>query len=116
MCPIYMHSDGDIRSLVGDLIDAGVFVFNLQDLVNGIDWIRDNLKGKVAIDLDIDRQKITVFGTPAEIDAHIRNAVATLGDREGGLLLKYGLYPGTPIENVRAVADAMERYAGYFSA
>ena len=27
----------------------------------------------------------------------------------------YGLYPGIPLENVRALMDAMERYMGYFS-
>ena len=30
-------------------------------------------------------------------------------------MMIYGLYPGTPLENACAVADAMERYAGYFS-
>ncbi|MCK5802922.1 MAG: hypothetical protein KAI66_08825, partial [Lentisphaeria bacterium] len=46
---VHMHSDGDIRSLLDDLIDGGVQCINLQDLVNGIDWIRDNLKGRVCI-------------------------------------------------------------------
>jgi hypothetical protein len=27
----------------------------------------------------------------------------------------YGLYPGVPLENVSAVADAMERYANFYS-
>jgi hypothetical protein len=27
----------------------------------------------------------------------------------------YGLYPGTPIENAKAVFDAMEKYSGYYS-
>ena len=51
---IHMHSDGDIRTLADDLIDGGVDVLNLQDLVNGIDWIRDRYAGKTCIDLDID--------------------------------------------------------------
>ena len=38
--PVHMHSDGDIRDLVDDLIDGGVEIMNLQDLVNGIDFIR----------------------------------------------------------------------------
>ncbi|MHC4887464.1 MAG: uroporphyrinogen decarboxylase family protein, partial [Planctomycetota bacterium] len=42
-----MHSDGDIRDLVDDLISGGVQRVNLQDLVNGVEWIRDRLKGKV---------------------------------------------------------------------
>lgn len=114
-CLIHMHSDGDIRDLVDDLFDAGVDVINLQDLVNGVDWIAENLAGKHCIDLDIDRQDITVRGTPKQIDEHIRHCVETLGRPEGGLMLKYGMYPETPIKNAFAVADAMEKYATCYS-
>jgi hypothetical protein len=114
-CIIHMHSDGDIRDLVDDLVDSGVQVVNVQDLVNGVDWIRDHFKGKVCIDLDIDRQNVTRFGTPAEVDALIRTEVETLGSREGGLMMIYGMYPGIPIENAKALADAMEKYSTYFA-
>ncbi len=114
-CIVHMHSDGDIRTLVYDLIDGGVEVINLQDLVNGIDWIADKFAGKTCIDLDIDRQSITTRGTPQQIDDHIRYAVEKLGSRKGGLMMIFGLYPGTPIENVEALMDAMEKYATYHS-
>ena len=112
---VHMHSDGDIRELLEDLIDGGVECINLQDLVNGVDWIRDRLKGRVCVDLDIDRQDVTVHGTPAEIDELIRYEVSTLGSPEGGLMLTYGLYPGTPLANACAVFDAMEKYSTYFA-
>jgi len=114
-CLIHMHSDGDIRTLVGDLVEGGVEILNLQDLVNGIDWIRETLAGKICIDLDIDRQRITPFGSPTEIDALIREEVEKLGSPKGGLMMIYGLYPGVPLENVKALMDAMERYATYYS-
>lgn len=114
-CIVHMHSDGDIRALAGDLVEGGVEVINLQDLVNGLDWIESELAGKVCIDLDLDRQRVTRFGAPAEIDALIREEVQRLGSPRGGLMMIYGLYPGTPLENVAAVMDAMERYATYYS-
>jgi len=114
-CIVHMHSDGDLRALVDDLILSGVQVINLQDLVNGIDWIRDRLKGRICIDLDIDRQRVTRFGTPVQIDALIRQEVAELGDRQGGLMLNSGIYPGIPLENIRALMDSLTRYAGYYS-
>jgi uroporphyrinogen decarboxylase len=113
-CIVHMHSDGDIRALVNDLIEGGVEVINLQDLVNGIDWIAGRFAGRVCIDLDIDRQAITRFGTPAQIDALIREEVGKLGRVEGGLMMVYGLYPGVPLENVRALMDAMTRYAAFY--
>ena len=114
-CIVHMHSDGDIRTLADDLIDCGVNCLNLQDLVNGIDWIRDNLRGRVCIDLDIDRQRITRFGTPIEIDKLVHSAVEKLGAPEGGLILRHGVYPGMPLENIRALMDAMEKYSTYYS-
>jgi hypothetical protein len=114
-CLVHMHSDGDIRMLANDLVAGGVDVLNLQDLVNGIDWIAANLKGRLCVDLDIDRRQITRFGTPEQIDELIHQEVKMLGSPEGGLMMIYGLYPGVPLENVKAVADAMEQYATFYS-
>ncbi len=113
-CVIHMHSDGDIRALIEDLIEGGVEVINLQDQVNGIPWIKEHLKGRVCIDLDIDRQGITFSGSPEAVEAMIKNEIEELGSPSGGLMMIYGLYPGVPLSNVRALMDAMERYMDYF--
>jgi hypothetical protein len=97
------------------MVVSGVEVVNLQDRVNGIDWIAGRLAGQVCIDLDIDRQEVTVNGRPEDIDALIREEVSKLGRREGGLMMIYGLYPGVPLANAAALMDAMERYASFFS-
>lgn len=99
-CIVHMHSDGDIRTLVDDLIDGGVEVINMQDLVNGIDWIAAKFAGRTCIDLDIDPQDVTPRGTPEQIDSLIREEVEKLGSKAGGLMMIYGLYPGVPLENV----------------
>ena len=112
---VHMHSDGDIRQLLEDLIDGGVEVVNLQDLVNGIDWIKSELAGKICIELDIDRQQVTRFGTPEQVDELIREEVEQLGSKAGGLMMIYGMYPGVPLENAKALMTAMERYAFYYS-
>ena len=110
-CIVHMHSDGDIRTLVDDIIDGGCQVINLQDLVNGIDWIAERFRGKTCVELDIDRQSVTFGGTPKDIDDLIREEVEKIGTPEGGLMMVYGLDPGTPIENAEAVAAAMEKYS-----
>lgn len=114
-CIVHMHSDGDIRLLVDDLVEGGVEVINLQDLVNGIDWIAEKFAGRTCIDLDIDRQSITARGTPEQIDALIREEVEKLGSKAGGLMMIYGLYPGVPLENIAALMNAMEKYATHYS-
>lgn len=114
-CIVHMHSDGDIRTLVDDLIDGGVEVINLQDLVNGIDWIANKFAGRTCIDLDIDRQDVTASGTPEQIESLIQEEVTKLGSKAGGLMMIYGLYPGVPLKNVCALMDAMEKYSTHFS-
>ncbi len=114
-CIVHMHSDGDIRTLVDDLIDGGVEIINLQDLVNSIDWIAEKFAGRICVDLDIDRQNITARGTPEQIDSLIREEVTKLGGKAGGLMMIHGLYPGVPLENIKALMDAMEKYATYYS-
>ncbi len=112
---VSLHTDGHILEIIPDLIECGVSVLNLQDLVNGLENIRHLAKGKVFIHLDIDRQNITVFGTPEEIDAHILNCVKTLGSPKGGLSFIWGVYPGTPLESIEAAAKAMDKYATYWA-
>lgn len=113
--PIHMHSDGDLHQLIDAVMECGVDCLNLQDLVNGVDWIAQRLKGRICIDIDIDRQEITRFGTPAAVEQHVANLVRQLGSKEGGLKMGYGLYPGVPVENVLAVMDSMEQYATFYS-
>jgi hypothetical protein len=96
--------------LLDDLIMTGGDVINLQDLVNGIDNLAGYAKGRMSVDLDIDRQNITVCGTPRDIHDHIRECVVKLGSREGGLSLTYQPWPPVPIANLDAVFSAMEKY------
>ena len=111
---IHMHSDGHIMEIIDDLIECGVNIINLQDLVNGIDEIEREIKGRIAVDLDVDRQDVTVKGSPGDIDDLIREEVMKLGSPRGGLSLVYGLYPGTPPANAEAVMSAMEKYSLYY--
>jgi uroporphyrinogen decarboxylase len=110
----YLHTDGCIVDIIPNLIECGVSILNLQDLVNGLDNIRRLAKGKVFIHLDIDRQRITVFGKLDEIDAHILSCVQMLGSPKGGLDMRWAVHPPTPIENIEAGAKAMHKYSEYW--
>ena len=54
------------------------------------------------------------FCTPDDIDAHIREAVETLGSPEGGLWLKAEISPDIPIENIEAILAALATYRSYY--
>ena len=110
---VYMHSDGHILDIILDLVECGVDVINPQFRANGIDNLVAVCKGKVCVDLDLDRQ-LFPFCTPADIDAHVAEAVQKLGSPEGGLWLKAEIDDGVPLENVEAVCAALMKYRGWF--
>jgi len=111
---VYMHTDGHILEIIPDLVDCGVQVVNPQVGANGLESLARVCKGRVCVDLDLDRQKFP-FWKSADIDAHVREAVEVLGSPEGGLWLKAEIGDDVPLENVEAICSALERYSEYYS-
>ena len=110
---VYMHTDGHIIPIIQDLVDAGVNVVNPQIRANGLDRLVDACKGKVCVNLDLDRQ-LFPFCKPEEIDGHVREAVEKLGSPEGGLWLSAECGPDVPLATIEAICQALEKYRSYF--
>jgi len=110
---VYMHTDGHIVEIIPDLIECGVSVVNPQVGANGLEGLAKVCKGKVCVDLDLDRQKFP-FWSAEEIDAHVHETVDVLGSPEGGLWLKAEVADDVPLETVDAICCALEKYSGYF--
>ncbi|MGQ9596518.1 MAG: uroporphyrinogen decarboxylase family protein [Thermoproteota archaeon] len=110
---VYLHTDGHIMEVADALIEAGVSVLNIQDRVNGVENIRQRIKGRVCVDLDIDRQFIVPFSNPETIRSHIREAVMKLGSKEGGLMMYSEIHADVPLENIDAVCTAFEDFMNY---
>jgi hypothetical protein len=111
---VYMHTDGHILPIIPDLIDCGVNIVNPQVGANGLANLAKSCKGKICVDLDLDRQHFP-FWTPEEIDTHIREAVEILGAPEGGLWLKAELGHEIPLKNIKAICAALDKYRFYFN-
>jgi uroporphyrinogen decarboxylase len=111
---VFLHSDGYIMDLVDDLLGCGVSILNPQDLCNGIDALAQNVKGRVCVALDIDRQRIIPYGTRQEIRELIREEVLKLGSPQGGLTFGADIYPPTPPENIDALCSALEEFRTYW--
>jgi len=104
------HSDGYIMDIANDLITCGVDIINLQDKVNGIDVISKELKGRLCIRVDIDRQETLPYGTPEDIRDLVREEAEKLGSPKGGLEIIAGIYPPTPPRNVDALCSALREF------
>ena len=82
---------------------------SIQHLAKSILRQKEKLDRSPFLVLDVDGYR------QSQVDALILEAVQKLGSREGGLTMVYGLYPGIPLANVRALMDALEKYATYYS-
>jgi uroporphyrinogen decarboxylase len=111
---VYMHTDGHINEIIPDLVECGVNVVNPQIRANGLENLVAVCKGKVCVDLDLDRQMMP-FCTPQDLDRHVRECVEKLGSPEGGLWLKAEIGPDVPLENIEALLQAMETYRTFHS-
>ena len=108
-CYVYMHTDGQIIEIMPDLMECGVDMINPQSRANGIENLARVCKGKIPINLDLDRQLFPV-ATPSQLDDHVRECVETLYLPEGGLGLSVELNYEIPLENMVAVFDAVRKY------
>lgn len=111
---IRMHTDGHILEIIPDLIDCGVDVLNLQVGANGLENLAAACKGKVCVDLDLNRQMFP-FWKPEDIESHVREAAEILGAPDGGLWLKAEIAEDVPLHNVEALFTALEKYSMYYS-
>jgi len=109
---VYLHTDGMIYEIIPDLIECGVTMLNPQYRANGLDNLVLTCKGKVSMNLDLDRQ-LFPFATPSQLDDHVREAVEALYMPAGGLGLSIELGPDVPLANAAALYDAARKYKVY---
>jgi hypothetical protein len=107
---VYLSSDGYLLDIVDDLKDAGVSIHDPQERANSIEGIKKHYKGKLCVDLDLDRQ-IFPFSSPDAIDKQIKRAIDELNSPEGGLMLKAEISDeNIPLANIEAICNAFEKY------
>jgi uroporphyrinogen decarboxylase len=107
---VWFHSDGFINEIAGDLVEIGVNVLNFQVAVCGHDWAERNLRGRLAVRTDIDRQRILPFGVPSEVRDEVARTLACCGTAEGGLIACGEIGPDVPFENIRAMYEAFREF------
>jgi hypothetical protein len=109
---VYLHTDGQIFEIMPDLKECGADMINPQFRANGLDNLVRVCKGKIPINLDLDRQRYP-FSTPSELKEHVRECVEALWLPEGGLGLSVELNYDVPLENAAALLDALRWARGY---
>jgi uroporphyrinogen decarboxylase len=105
---VLLSSDGNLLEIVDDLIECGVSVHDPRLRANTLEGIEKHYKGKLCINLDLDRQGFA-FCRPEDIWDQVREAADRLALAEGGLMMSGSVYDDSiPLENIEALCDAIE--------
>lgn len=105
---VYLHSDGYILDIIPDLIECGLDMINPQVRPNTLEGIEKYCKGKIAVNLDLDRQ-LFPFATKREIEEHIKKTIDRLNLPEGGLSLSIEIGPDVPLEILETICNTLEK-------
>jgi uroporphyrinogen decarboxylase len=109
----HFHTDGYILEIVPDFIELGVDVLNPQQTLMDLTELQRLCKGSVCVRTDFDCQQILPYGTRAEIYAHVREVIATFKHPQGGVIAHGELQWDQPLENIRAMYEAVLEYGQY---
>ena len=113
--PVWYHSDGDVTSIIPDLIEVGVTVLNpVQPECMDPAALKKQYGDRLAFWGTIGTQSTMPWGTPDDVRACVKERIETVG-YDGGLLLAptHVLEPEVPWENIVAFFEAVEEYGHY---
>jgi hypothetical protein len=105
----FLHSCGYIVEILGDLIEIGLDVINMDQQENmGLALLSEKFAGKITFYSPVDIQKTMVYGTMDEIREYCRKMVRLLGRPEGGFIAKWYSDPvgaGHTQETIETMCD-----------
>lgn len=104
---VWVHSCGNIRQIIPDLIQMGVNVLNpVQPECMDIRELKDTFGDRMTFWGGISTQQTLPFGTEAEVEAETKAVAAYMG-KDGGYLLAaaQGIQSDVPFENLCRLID-----------
>ena len=97
----YLHSCGDLTSIIPDLIEIGFDVINpLQPDYMDVFKLKEEYGDHITFHGGVSEQMTLNFGTPDDVEAEMRDKMERLG-RNGGYILapSQGITKNVPVEN-----------------
>lgn len=98
----FMHSDGAIIDIIGDLIELGLDAINCQIFCIGAEELGRRFKGKITFWGEIDRQHILPEGSLEDVQKAVKQVKQCLY-HNGGIIAQCEFGPGAKPQNVTEV-------------
>jgi len=113
--PVIYHSDGDLRLVIGDIIDNGVSVLHpVEPKAMDIVELKKKYGGVLSFAGNIDLGNTLALGTTDEVRAEVRRRIKALAPGGGYLLGSSNSIPEyVPLANFQAMCEAAIEYGTY---
>jgi hypothetical protein len=110
---VVFHSDGDVREMIGDLIELGFDGLNPLEPMAGMDlaWLKREFGRELTLIGGVDCSQLLPFGKPQEIREEVCRLL-DIGAPGGGFIIgdSSQILAGTPLENVLAFYETVHGY------
>ena len=113
---VVLHTDGDVRPILGDFIEAGITALQPIDAIAGMNVIElKSLYGdKIAFIGNIDNSTTLPFGSVEDVKREVREKMAVAG-QGGGYVCgsSHSVPDSVPVENYMALVETVRKYGRY---
>jgi uroporphyrinogen decarboxylase len=109
------HSDGNVETVMDDIIDAGFDAFNpIEPVAMDIRALKKRVAGRLGLIGNVDLSYTLTRGTPQEVDAEVRALIRDVAPGGGYALASANSIPEyVPWENFVAMHAAWLKYGRY---
>lgn len=113
---VILHTDGDVRPILPDFVEAGINALQPIDAIAGMNVI--DLKplygDRIAFIGNIDNSNTLPFGTVEDVRKEVREKMAVAG-QGGGYICgsSHSVPDSTPVENYLALVETVRKYGRY---
>ncbi len=107
--PVLMHSDGQIREILPDLVEIGLTTYNpVQPEVIDHAWLKSTFGEQLAYYGGVSTQTILPYGNPEDVKQAVYECASKLAPKDTGLVIapSHRMMTDIPIENIEAMLDA----------
>lgn len=113
--PWIYHSDGNLFPVLPDLVTLGMSAIHpIQPVAMDIGRMKQEYGDRVALAGNIDLDYTLTMGTPEEVDAEVKQRIATAGPGGGYMVTSANsITDYCKVENVWAMARAIQKYGHY---
>jgi len=113
---VIFHSDGDVTSLMDDMIEAGIDGINPIEPLAGMDigHLKRRYGDRLVLVGNVDCSQTLPLGTPEDVREAVRECVRAVSPGGGHFIGSSSeVVPATPLENVLAFYEACREYGRY---